>query len=68
MKKIDDDPSVVKRDLLYKRVLDKLSYMAKTAAPGSITPETFARVSVDIVLHELLSAGAIDPSYRKEEG
>lgn len=51
---------IVTRESLYEIVWQRLRTIATDAAPGSITPETFARVSVDIVLTELLRAGIID--------
>jgi hypothetical protein len=53
----------VERAELYAKVWKQINAIAKEAAPGAITPKTFAHVSVDIVLTELLRAGAIKPVY-----
>lgn len=60
-----DEYDIVKRKALYESVWKTIGGVAKTAAPGSITPETFSRISVDIVLTELLRTGAITPAFLK---
>lgn len=54
-----DEFDVVKRQQIYDSVWKAIKLLAKEAAPESITPETFSRISVDIVLTELRRAGAI---------
>lgn len=58
-----DENDVVRRDVLYAKVWSAIKLLAVDAAPGSITPETFSRISVDIVMTELRRAGAINPVY-----
>ena len=55
---------MTKRSDLYDKVWAKIRAIAVDAAPGSITPATFARVAVDVVLSELLKAGEITPRFR----
>lgn len=55
--------AVTKRAELYDKVWARILAMTEGAVRGSITPETFARVSVDVVLTELLRVGAILPHY-----
>ena len=63
-----DEYDVIKREALYEAVWQSVGKAAKTAMPGSITPETFSRMAVDIVLTELLRAGAITPAFYKPGG
>jgi hypothetical protein len=66
----DDDgqcefDSVVSREHLYACVWRQVGLIAETAAAGSITPETFGRLAVDVVMAELKRLGALNPSYAK---
>ncbi len=58
----------VKRRDLYDKVWAKLLSMTVGAAPNSIKPQVFAMVAVDVVLTELLRAGAIQPDYAVDQG
>jgi hypothetical protein len=58
------DP-VLKRKDLYASVWAAIRALAKDAAPGSITPQTFARIATDVVLAELRKEGAINPVYAR---
>ncbi|HEX3587768.1 MAG TPA: hypothetical protein VH024_17345 [Candidatus Angelobacter sp.] len=60
-----DTQDIVERNALYTAVWKTIKAIAVDAAPGSITPETFARVAVDVVMIELLKAGVINPAYRQ---